>query len=172
MMMLKLRAAIDALEIEAFSRQDISVLGSAGEMRGAYDTAYRDPRAIEDDPNAPRGSYVMPEEQSLAEACLVGAGIILAVYFMGPLMGAQLDTVGSVIMLLLFALIGGGIGYGAALLLRRIRRQRKKDQLRKGGLLLWVNTPTRRHERQACDILSRHGAQDVHINEVVRSAAA
>lgn len=166
-----LRAAIDDLEMAEFSRHDISVLGTKGEMERVYDKPYRNPKHMEDDDRAPRGVYIMPEEQSLAEAALVGAGIIvpvtLAVLFLGT--GGMLA--GNMLTLLALAVVGGFIGYGFALWLRKARAKRYKEQVRRGGLLLWVNTPTREMERKAQDILRRHGARDVHVNEVTQAVA-
>jgi hypothetical protein len=166
-----LQAAIDELEMEEFARQDISVLGSKMEMERTYDKANRNPYNLEDDPRAPRGVHVMPEEQSLAEASLVGAGIIFTVVFFGPVMGANGALSAGMGVLLLLAAIGGVVGYGLARALRSYRQRHYKKQLRKGGLLLWVNTPTRALERKAQQILAKHGARDVHINEVNRAVA-
>ena len=167
-----LMAAIDDLEMAEFHREDISVLGSEQEMRNVYNRPDRNPYDMEDDPRAPRGIFVMPEEQSLAEASLVGGGVLLAVFLVGPMMGANLALAANVFMLIFIAAIGGLIGYGAALMLRHARLKRSKGQQRRGGLLLWVSTPTHEREEKAQAILMRHGARDVHVNEVVREIAA
>lgn len=166
-----LQAAIDELEMAEFARQDISVLGSKEEMQRIYHKPYRNATDLEDDPRAPRGVHVMPEEQSLAEAALVGAGIIFTVVFLGPVFGAAGALGGGLIVLVLLAALGGGIGYGLARALRSYRARRYKEQIRKGGLLLWVSTPSRALERKAQAILAKHGAKDVHINEVTRHVA-
>lgn len=166
-----LQAAIDELELEEFARQDISVLGSKMEMERTYDKANRNPYNLEDDPRAPRGVHVMPEEQSLAEASLIGAGIIFTVMFLGPVMGASGSLSTGLVVMVLLAGVGGIVGYGLARALRSYRQRHYKQQLRKGGLLLWVNTPTRALERKAQQILAKHGARDVHINEISRAIA-
>lgn len=166
-----LMAAIDDLEMAEFNRQDISVLGSEAEMMQTYHSPYVSPYRLEDDPRAPRGVFVMPEEQSLAEAALVGAGVILAIYIFGPMMGPDLSMAASVVVLLAIAAAGGALGYAAAIGLRRMRHRRMVAQKRRGGLLLWVSTPTRDREEKATAILSRHGARDVHVNETMRQVA-
>lgn len=163
-----LLAAIDELELAEFSRHDISVLGTKGEMERIYNKSYRDPVNLEDDERAPRGVYVMPEEQSLAEAALVGAGIIFTIVFVAPFLGATGAYGENLVALLVLAAIGGLVGYGLALWLRRSRLKRWKEQIRRGGLLLWVNTPNHDMERKAQDILRKHGARDVHVNEVTQ----
>jgi positive regulator of sigma E activity len=159
-----LLAAIDDLEMAEFSREDISVLGNKTDAPSAYH--------MEDDPNVPRGVYVTPEEHSLAEASMVGGGILLAVFLVGPMMGPDLMVATNVFMLMVIAAIGGILGYVAARIYRNYRQNHSRSQRRQGGLLLWVNTPTHEREEKAQHILSRHGARDVHVNEVVREIAA
>lgn len=168
----QLLAAIDDLEIAQFQRKDFSVLAGEGEMRKAYGVPYRNPYNIEEDEKAPRGVFVTPEEHSLAEASLVGGGIILAVFLFGPLLGPDLEMPGTTLVLLVLAAIGGVAGWLAVLGLRHLRQRRTEGQLNKGGMLLWVNTPTREHEHKARDILLRHGAHDVHIHVAERPVAA
>lgn len=167
-----LQAAIDELEMAQFPRHDISVLGSKGEMEDTYNKPYRDPHNIKDDARAPRGVHVMPEERSLAEAALVGGGIIVTVVVLTPVLGAAGGPMLSNILLLLaLAAVGGLVGFGLAMLLRRTRANRHKKQIRKGGLLLWVGAPTREMEIKAQSILAKHGARDVHVHEIDRAAA-
>ena len=166
-----LRAAIDELEMAEFSRHDISVLGTKGEMERIYNKPYRNPVSLEDDARAPRGVYIMPEEQSLAEAALVGAGIIFTIVLIAPFMGATGNLGGNMLGLIGLAAAGGLVGYGLALWLRRSRMRRYKEQVRRGGLLLWVNTPTSEMEQKAQEILARHGAHNVHVNEVMQAVA-
>lgn len=167
-----LLAAIDDLEVAQFQRKDFSVLGNEMDMRRTYGVPHRNPYNIEDDAEAPRGVYVMPEERSLAEASLVGGGIIFSVVLFGPFLGADMAMPGTALVLLTLAIMGGVVGWMAVLGLRHLRQRRTKGQLRKGGMLLWVNTPTPEHERTARDILERNGAHDVHINVVEKQVAA
>ena len=41
-----------------------------------------------------------------------------------------------------------------------------QEQLDRGGILLWVRTPTEADERKALDLLSRYSAHDIHIHEI------
>lgn len=166
-----LLAAIDDLEMAEFNRQDISVLGSEGKMRKTYHKAQRNPYSIEADPKAPRGVHITPEEQSLAEASLVGGGVLLAVFLAGPVIGANMAVASNVVILLAFAAVGGAIGYGIARLLRSRRSRSTHAQERKGGLLLWVSTSTQEREAKAQSILKRNGARDVHVNEIEKNFA-
>ncbi len=66
------------------------------------------------------------------------------------------------------AIIGGLAYLGAvgARLLGRDRAEALKDQLDRGGLLLWVHCRDGEHERRAVEILTRHGAEDVHVHDL------
>jgi hypothetical protein len=48
--------------------------------------------------------------------------------------------------------------------------ERLQEQLDRGGILLWVRTPTEEDERRAMDVLTRYSAHDVHIHEIPASA--
>ena len=41
-----------------------------------------------------------------------------------------------------------------------------QEQLDRGGILLWVRTPTAEDERKAMEVLTRYSAHDVHIHEI------
>lgn len=148
-----LMAAIDELEQKHFARQDISVVTNEADMR------------------APRGSiHVMPEEQSLAQAAFVGIGALIGVViamYISIEAGVRNENVAA--MFMTGTIIGGLIGLGAAIVQTFIRRRNIQRQMRRGGLLLWVSTPTRERERVASNILSRNGARDVRIQQVVLS---
>ena len=55
-------------------------------------------------------------------------------------------------------LLAAGIGESHAKFLR--------DQMERGGLLLWVLTATEEKEARAVEILGKHSAHDVHIHGV------
>jgi hypothetical protein len=64
---------------------------------------------------------------------------------------------------------GGLIGAAAARLMGRDRAKDLQKQLEKGGMLLWVRLRDHEHEKRACDILTKHSADDVHVHEMVTS---
>jgi hypothetical protein len=91
----------------------------------------------------------------------VGAGVL-----MGPVAAAG----GTLAAIAAAAAVGGGIG-GAlgSLLARQIgtrHAQRIEEQLKHGGLLLWVRVWDVEGERRAVNILARHSGRDVHVHEL------
>ncbi len=47
-----------------------------------------------------------------------------------------------------------------------------REQLERGGVLLWVRLPDAAAEPRALDILRRHSAHDVHVHEFPAAASA
>jgi hypothetical protein len=58
------------------------------------------------------------------------------------------------------------IGCLLAIWLGRRYSRRLVEQLRHGGLVLWVRVGDELHERRARDILARYAAADVHVHEI------
>jgi hypothetical protein len=63
---------------------------------------------------------------------------------------------------------GGGALIGVALgrLIHQQHATRVKEQLARGGLLLWVNVRDAAEEAKATKILGVHSAHDVHAHEL------
>ncbi len=155
------QAAIDDLLTAGFARCELSVLKqekSSGICEPADVSA--------DDPQAPRTDYFCPEAEGGAE------GGLIAGFAMVPAMGAAAATAATGATIIATAgvpIATGGTGalIGAALAIMLARRHHAKlaAQQEHGGLLLWVHTRTRDHERRAVEILTRHAAHNVHSHE-------
>jgi hypothetical protein len=61
---------------------------------------------------------------------------------------------------------GGLLGGWAAQFLGRDRGEALQRQLDGGGLLLWVHVRDAAHEQRAVEILTRHGAEGIHVHEL------
>ena len=57
----------------------------------------------------------------------------------------------------------GALGYALGQRADHDQEDHIRQQLERGGVLLWVRTRDVEHERRAAEILSRHGATDVQI---------
>src|SRR5216683_192587 len=69
----------------------------------------------------------------------------------------------------------GGAGAVGALLGRGAGEEQQhlmREQLERGGVLLWVRLPDAAAEPRALDILRRHSAHDVHVHEFPAAASA
>ena len=90
----------------------------------------------------------------------VGAGVL-----MGPIAMAG----GGVASILGGAAIGGGIGGAIGAVLAAAigieHANHIEEQLRRGGLLLWVRVWDLNQKVRALEILTRFSGQDVHVHE-------
>lgn len=156
-----LDSAVAELEVTNFSRDKLSVLGSQKAMEEHFGKAEVPPEKAEDDPDAPRSPPVHPEEETLGTAAIVGGGAYVGAVGLAVAAGAAF-TVPAV---LTAAALGGGAGGVLAKLLGDYYTGHIENQIEKGGLLLWVQTPTADEEEQAKQIIEKHGGHDVHVRE-------
>lgn len=151
-----LAEAIAELESTAFPRHDISVL-PAGQPLSA--------RRAEDDPNAPRTILIRPEERTIASGVIIGGGA-----YAGAMTSALLSTgagFAAYLFMIFFGMLAGASLGGLIVYALATRfRQTWDVTLNSGGTVLWVRTPGEKEENLACQIMRRHGAQDVHIHNV------
>ena len=160
-----LDAAIAELEVTAFSRQDISVLGPSKDVAMEYGSDTVNPSWLEDSPDAPRGISIRPEEKR------VGAGFIIGVsaYAFGcvaALSASASSSIGLLAAITGGSLLGGAVGFIVMLAIGSRMCNRAERQVSKGGLLFWVRTPDTQRERIACDILRKHGGKHIHIHSI------
>lgn len=161
----ELQEAVRDLEVKAFPRQDISVIGSQKETEEVFGLPEVSPERAVDNPDTPRDMLVRPEEKVIGSGALIGG-----LAYIGAVIGfIAASSVSSSIVFPIVAsgLIAGGI-FGGILVwaLSTHFNKRIEAQLRKGGFLLWVRTPDSRHERLACKVLKERGATRVKIHEI------
>lgn len=160
-----LESAIDALLENGFDRAELSLLASEHAVEAKLGHKYERVAELEDDQAVPRCCYVSRESIGAAEGGLVGGLLYVGALTAAGAVVASGGTVAAV--LIAAALTGGAGGLVGALLARAVGGQHAhhlQEQLNHGGLLLWVVTRTPEHEQRATDILSRHGARDVHVH--------
>lgn len=160
-----LQDAIRDLEGSAFPRHDISVLGSQTDIASKFGERVVAPEAAEDNPDMPRMPPVRSEEKTIAAGALVGGSAYVGAVAMALAVGAV-----SVPATIALAVIGAGGGAAVGAVLAKIMgdhfNQEIEDQIKRGGLLLWVRTPDADRELMACAILRSHGADHVHVHDI------
>lgn len=160
----KLDNAIRELEGSDFPRQSISVLANREQVRKRFGTGAVHPEWLEDNDNAPRDVPIHPEEKIVGGSFIVGVpayifGCAAAIAYNPaptPVLIAAI-TGGSIIG----ALIGGALVYVISLKMKK----RIRKQIDKGGLLLWVTTPSADKEKKALDILKKNKGRHTHIKK-------
>jgi hypothetical protein len=159
--------AVDDLLSAGFDRSDLSLLAGEQAVEDKLGHAYERAQDLEDNADVPRVAFV--GDHSLAEA---GTGIIGGLAYIGAVAaaGAVVASGGALAATIAAAAIAGGgggaIGAIGARVLGRDRAQALKGQLDRGGLLLWVRVRNEACEQRASDILTRNGAEDVHVHDL------
>ncbi|HBT41054.1 MAG TPA: hypothetical protein DIW51_11840 [Rhodospirillaceae bacterium] len=164
-----LQAAIDELLSSGFNRAEISLLAGEDAVQEKLGHIYEAAAAAEDDPDAPRTAYVSPESIGDAEGGIIG----ILTYIPATLTaGAIVASGGTIAAAAAATAIAGGVGAMIGVLLAagigESHAKFLRDQMERGGLLLWVLTPTQEKEARVVEILGKHSAYDVHIHGVKR----
>lgn len=163
-----LQAAVDDLMAHGFDRSEISLLAGEKTVIEKLGHVYEKVTDLEDNANAPRVAFMGRDSLTEAKAFTVtGLGYLGAVAAIGAIVASG----GSMALLIGgAAAVGGGgllLGKWLAKAIGRDRAASIEAQINKGGLLLWVRTKDAEHERRATDILTKHGADDVHVHDIV-----
>ena len=164
-----LEAAVNELGIAGFSRAAISVLAAGATAKDRLHVIYHGVKEIEESSDAPRSDFVSSELLAEEKGALLGIP-----FYIGGAAGllAVTATGGSLALAIAAAIALGGLGasLGAVLAgaIEQARSERIQEQLRLGGLVLWVTTPNPDAEKRALAILNKLGARDVHVHEIQR----
>ena len=161
-----LQAAIYDLRMSGFSRYDISLLGGPEAMKDKLGSAYWRAPELEDNPDAPRAAFVSEEAIGELEGAIAGGFFFLGSYIA---MAAMLTPVSTLAASIAAIAIGGGpAAVIGTLLARRVGKQHKDyyaNQIKNGGILLWVRTSDKEKEELAVKILKGHSGKDVHVHD-------
>ena len=164
-----LETAVDELNVAGFRDAAISVLATAGKRKGGLSRIFGNVAEIEDSAEAQQTEFVSSDSRVEGTAALIGVPL-----YIGGAAGVWAVSAagGSLAFALASAVALGGIGAGLgailALAIHTRHAQRIREQLKLGGLVLWVSTPTAESEKRATEILRKLGARDVHVHEVQR----
>ncbi len=159
-----LQTAADELMISGFSLSNLSLLRT---MDALYARDHQSIRDIEDDPEAPQTAYAGPDSR-FETGSVIGGGFI----YLGA-MGAALAVISrggemasAITGVVIAVIIGGFLGFVVSRILEWNHKSRLLDQLKRGGLPLWVKVRDTAHYRRACGIMVKHNARDVHRHEL------
>ncbi|OIQ31588.1 MAG: hypothetical protein BM562_06975 [Alphaproteobacteria bacterium MedPE-SWcel] len=160
-----LQQAIYDLRMSGFSRADISLLGGKDALEETLGSAYWRAEDLEDNPDAPRAAFVSEEAIGELQGAIAGGFLFLGSYIAMAAMLTPLSTLAASIAAI--AIGGGPAAVIGTLLARRVGQHHKDyyaDQIRNGGILLWVRTVDAEKEALAVKILEGHSGRDVHVH--------
>lgn len=155
-----LEDAVFALETHGFDRAAFSLLASEQAVERQLGKRYRRIEEMEDEPKAPRQSFFSTISQLEVEFGLAPALAFLAAVAVG------LGSAPVTLPILVAAGSGAAIGAVLGRVIHVHHAERLKEQLERGGLLLWVNVRNAEEERKAVTVLEAHHARDVHPHDL------
>lgn len=163
----RLQDAVDELLTRGFDHAELSILSSREDMLDRLARRRITVSHLEDDPAAPRSSFIPEESYGDAEGAILAILVYLAA-MLGIVVAASAG--GSLFTISASAVAagasGGLFGLTLAALFRRTRSRKIFGLLEHGGLLLWVRTHNSHNEQLALEILQRHSAEDVHLHQI------
>lgn len=159
------QAAFYDLRSVGFHHSDISLLGSDEDLKEKLGKAYWRSSDLEDDPKAPRAHFVSEEAIGELEGAIAGG-----FFFVGSAiaMTAMLTPASTLAASIAAVAIGGSpAAVIGTLLARRVGKHHKEyyaNQIRHGGILMWVRTRDKEREALAVKIMKGHSGRDVHVH--------
>lgn len=159
--------AVEDLMSAGFDRSELSLLAGAQAIEEKLGHAYHKIQDLEDDPSVPRAAYVGNHSLAIGRT-----GVIGGLAYVGAMVGvgAMVASGGSLAAAIAAAAVAGGggglLGGWAARYLGGDRAKQLHHQLDHGGLLLWVHVRDATYEKQAVDLLTSNGAEDVHVHDL------
>lgn len=159
--------AIDELQASGFDSAQLSLMAGQHAVEEKLGHALEKVNEAEDDPTVPRVAYMQPEAIGGAKGAIIGSlmyvGAVAAV-------GAVVASGGALAAAIPVAVAAGGAGGAIGAILGRFLDRHHanylQQQLDHGGLLLWVRTWNAEQEKKACEILSKHSGEDIHVHEI------
>ena len=163
----QMESAIEELEEHGFDRAEISLLASDDAVRQKLGHRFYDAKSLEDDPAVPRTAFVSTESIGDAEGALIGGLMYVGALAAAGIVVASGGAFGALLTAAVAGTASGGLVGGVlATLVGDQHAKLIQDQLDRGGLLVWVRTPSPVDEQKAVDILTRNGAADVHVHSI------
>jgi hypothetical protein len=160
-----LQQAFYDLRMVGIHHSDISLLADEKVLKKKLGKAYWRSSELEDDPRAPRAHFVSEEAMGELEGAIAGGFFFVGSYIA---MAALLTPVSTLAASIAAIAIGGSpAAVIGTLLARRVGKHHKDyyaNQIKNGGILLWVRTRDKDREDLAVKIMKGHSGRDVHVH--------
>lgn len=159
-----LDAAVEELRAAGFKKSDISLLAGGETVERKLGQRYERVEDLEDDPDVPRKAYRTRKSLGETEDILMGSLTYLPAVLAA---GVVVASAGVVAAAVTGAAVGGAlVATALGHWMDRSHAEWLQEQLDRGGLLLWVRTPSPEAEQKALGILTKHSTHDVHLHKL------
>lgn len=164
-----LEAAIGELELSGFDRAALSVLATGKKAKEEIDRFYSTLKDIEDGDNVTKGPFVSQHSRVEGETAAVGIPLLICGMAGAVAVAASGGALAfAIAAAIVFGAGGAGLGGILASTISDGHEARVRDQLKMGGLILWVSATTEEAQKRAVTVLSKMGASDIHVHEYER----
>lgn len=161
-----MRAAADELMVSGFDRADLSILSREKTVERGLGHSYDRVSELEDDPDVATRAYIGTDSLTEAKAAIVAVPCFIgAVAVAGALTASGSSTLEILLWAVVAGIIGGLVGSIFANIVSKRQGDYLREQLKHGGIALWVRTVDVEHEKRACDILKRADGTDIHVHD-------
>ncbi|MFK7938794.1 MAG: hypothetical protein AB8B82_05405 [Roseovarius sp.] len=160
-----LQSAIYDLRTIGIHHSEISLLADQKVLEEKLGKAYWRSAELEDDPRAPRAHFVSEEAIGELEGAIAGGFFFVGSFIALTVMLTPASTLAASIAAI--ATGGGPAAIIGALLARRVGQHHTAyytDQVKRGGILLWVRVRDGEREKLATAIMKGHSGHDVHVH--------
>jgi hypothetical protein len=160
-----LQTAVEELGIAGIDRAAMSILGAPGRHK----TPARSIVAVSDDPGTPIAAF----ESDNSKTQMLGMSIAIPMEITGFGAAWAAAAAGSGLLVAIGATVASGVvGAGLGALLYHVVSRRHeagiREQLKLGGLILWVQVADRTTEERVLAVLRKCGAQSPHTHVINR----
>ncbi len=160
-----LQQAFYDLRMVGIHHSDISLLGDEKVLEEKLGKTFWRATELEDDPQAPRAHFVSEEAMGELEGAIAGGFFFVGSYIAMLAMLTPASTLAASIAAI--AIGGTPSAVIGTLLARRVDKHHRDyyaNQIKHGGILLWVRVRDKEREELAVKIMKGHSGHDVHVH--------
>jgi len=164
-----LEQAVKNLQISGIDRADISLLSTEQTVTEKLGRHYKKVQELEDDPSTPQAAFVGSSDIAEGQGALIGIPLYIGAVAGTAAVVASGGTLGFILAIAAAGGAGGGaIGILAAKALGKHHAKQLEEQLKRGGLLLWVRVRDKARQSDIETALLKAGGQNVHAHDLNR----
>jgi hypothetical protein len=157
----ELELVITQLIAESVARADISIQGSAEQLKNKYGVCFIDPKVIQDSEYPAVNEPFLNDDfgwvVGLSFAIPLFICLIIGIFIIGDIR----STSDIWLYGILGAIIGSALGFFIAKTVKSSHDEQIKKQEKKGGYVIWILTHSKKQQKQVMDILNRHFADSI-----------